>query len=63
MSQQIDVIVDAQGQTRIETIGFAGDRCRDASRALERALGIATREQLKAEFFSQAAQQTQHIQE
>ena len=50
----IEIIVSPTGQTKIETKGFAGSSCRDASRFLEEALGQRTGEQLKAEFHQQA---------
>ena len=35
----IEIIVSSTGQTQVETKGFAGSECRDASRFLEEALG------------------------
>ena len=46
----IEIIVSPDGQTRLETRGFAGPACREASRFLEKALGQATAEQVTAEF-------------
>ncbi len=55
----IEVIVSPTGETKIETKGFTGTSCRDASRFIEEALGQRTGEQLTAEFHqTQAAQQT-----
>jgi len=50
MSQIIEVTVSPQGETRIETKGFAGENCRDASKVLEAALGVRDTEQLTSEF-------------
>jgi hypothetical protein len=50
MSQTIEVIVSPQGATTIQTKGFAGASCREASRDLELALGHRTVEQLTSEF-------------
>jgi Protein of unknown function (DUF2997) len=50
MTQIIEVIVSPQGQTKIETKGFAGAGCRDASRFIEEALGQRSSEQLTPEF-------------
>jgi hypothetical protein len=47
----IEVTVDPAGQTKVETRGFTGGDCREASRFVERALGRATAEQLTAEFY------------
>ena len=50
-----------EGATSIKTSGFTGSSCRDATRELERALGLAGRESLLPEFYSQtkAGQQVQ----
>jgi hypothetical protein len=50
----IEVIVAPDGQTRIETKGFAGSACRQASAQLEQALGLRGCEQLTAEYHQQA---------
>lgn len=46
----IEITVDVQGRSRIETKGFAGGECREATRALEQALGTRSAETLTAEF-------------
>ena len=46
----IEITVDPQGQARVETKGFSGSECREASRFLELALGRITGETLTAEF-------------
>lgn len=51
MSQTIEIIIAPDGTTRLETKGFLGADCRDASRFIEQALGKASREQLKSEFY------------
>ena len=54
----IRVIVGPKGETRIETKGFKGTDCREASRFLEQALGQPVNEQLTPEFYqSQASEQ------
>jgi hypothetical protein len=50
MTPIIEVIVKPDGQTLVETRGFAGERCQQASRFLEQALGLRTGERLTAEF-------------
>ncbi|WP_417390494.1 DUF2997 domain-containing protein [Gimesia sp.] len=62
MNQTIEIIISADGQTRVETKGFTGSDCRTASRFLEQALGQATSEQLKPEFHQSASEET-HMQE
>jgi hypothetical protein len=46
----IEITVDSKGQTRVETKGFSGPACREASRFVEQALGKTTTERLTAEF-------------
>jgi hypothetical protein len=56
MSKTIEIIVSPAGQTRVETKGFAGSECRQASEFIENALGQRTGEQLTAEFHQTASQ-------
>lgn len=58
MSRVIEIIVSPQGQTRLQTMGFTGSTCREASRFLELALGHGSGEQLTAEFFQPSAEHT-----
>ena len=54
----IEITVDPKGGTKVETKGFTGGECREASRFVEQALGARTAEQLTAEFYqSQEARQ------
>ena len=54
----IRVIVGPKGETRVETKGFSGGECREASRFLEQALGQPASEQLTPEFYqAQSAEQ------
>jgi hypothetical protein len=58
MKKIIRVIVGPRGETKIETRGFSGSDCREASRFIEHALGQSVSEQLTAEFYqSQPAEQ------
>lgn len=59
MSKTIEITVSPTGQTRIETKGFSGGQCREASRFLEQALGQQLDEQLTSEFHQTAATQQQ----
>ena len=47
----IDVIVSRDGSTRVETHGFAGTQCKEASQFLEQALGLKQNEKLTADFY------------
>ena len=53
----IEIIVAPDGASRVETKGFSGGECRDASRFIEQALGRQTSEQLTAAFHQQAPAQ------
>ena len=61
MSQIIEITVSPQGQTKMQTKGFSGSSCRDASKFLEEALGQRTSEKLTSEFYASqdVTQQTQ----
>ena len=48
--KRIEIIIDTKGKTRLETKGFTGVSCREASRFLEQALGKRTAEHVTAEF-------------
>jgi len=54
----IELIVSPEGNTRIETKGFSGGSCREASQFLELALGQRSGEQLTAEFHTSSAVQS-----
>ena len=51
--KKIEITVSPEGATSIKTSGFTGGSCRDATRDLERALGVAGRESLLPEFYAQ----------
>lgn len=52
--QTIEIIVSTDGETTIQTKGFTGSSCREASKFIEQALGDKTREALTAEFHQSA---------
>ena len=60
--KKIEIIIAPNGQSSVETKGFIGSECRQASRFVEQALGQQTDEQLKAEFHQSATSQ-QHLKE
>jgi hypothetical protein len=62
MARVIEVTVSPTGQTTIQTRGYAGSDCLQASRYLEQALGVASAEHRTAEFY-EATSQEQHSQE
>jgi hypothetical protein len=46
----IEIIITAKGETTVQTKGFQGSVCREASRFIEQSLGQRTAETLTAEF-------------
>jgi hypothetical protein len=54
-SRTIEITVTPEGATSIKTSGFTGGSCRDATRDLEKALGVSSRESLLPEYFQQAS--------
>ena len=57
----IEVTVSPQGETTVQTKGYAGADCLQASRFLEEALGATINERKTAEFY-QAQEVPQQIQ-
>ena len=55
----IELLVAPDGSSRLETRGFAGEACRDASRFLEEALGVRLSETLTAEFHAEVQEPAQ----
>lgn len=53
----IEIIVQPDGKTRIETKGFSGAECKDASRFMEQALGTRQAEHLTSDFYLPATTQ------
>ena len=51
-TKTIEITVSPEGATSIKTSGFTGSSCRDATRDLERALGLAGKESLLPEYYA-----------
>lgn len=51
----ITIAVSPEGRVSIKTSGSTGSSCRDATRDLERALGVSDREHLLPEYFNQTS--------
>jgi Protein of unknown function (DUF2997) len=47
----IEITVDPKGQTKVETKGFSGSSCREASKFVEQALGRTTAETMTSAFY------------
>ena len=56
MTRSIEITVATDGSTTVETHGYVGSSCREASRFLERALGKPTTEHLKPAFHTREPQ-------
>jgi hypothetical protein len=59
MQRIIEVTVSPQGETKVQTKGFQGGDCLEASKFLETALGIPTSDKKTGEFFGTAENQQQ----
>lgn len=57
--QTIEVIVSPQGDTSVQTKGFAGKSCLDASRFIEQALGATGKFEMTSEYFATETTQEQ----
>jgi Protein of unknown function (DUF2997) len=62
MNKTIEIVVSPTGAVKIETKGFIGGACRQASAFIEQALGQRTAEELTAEYH-QGQQVSQDIQQ
>jgi Protein of unknown function (DUF2997) len=56
----IEITVDPKGRSKVETKGFRGGECREASRFVELALGTRSAETLTAEYH-QSQELGQHL--
>ena len=61
MPRVIEVTISPSGETTIQTKGYAGGDCLQASKFLEGALGVVVAEHKTAEFFH-AQEQSQEVQ-
>ena len=59
----IEIIISPSGQTHLETKGFSGSQCREASLFLETALGKTTSETLTTEFHEGHSEQQNHLEQ
>jgi hypothetical protein len=54
MTPTIEIIVTPEGRTSVQTLGFTGPSCRDASKFVELALGQRISERFTAEYHQTA---------
>jgi hypothetical protein len=59
MARVIEVIVTPQGQASIQTKGYAGGECMQASQFLEHALGVRLSDRRTAEFYQSTTAEQQ----
>ena len=55
----IEITISPNGESRLETTGFTGSECREASDFLERALGRVSSDRLTAEFYAETTAKQQ----
>ena len=51
--KSIEITVSPQGETKVQTKGFTGSSCQEASKLIEQALGTKASEQITPEFYQQ----------
>ncbi len=52
----IEITIAPNGESKVETKGFSGGECREASQFLEAALGAKRSEKLTGEFYANQSQ-------
>jgi hypothetical protein len=55
----IEITIDSKGQSKVETRGFTGGDCREASKFIEQALGERIDEKLTADFYQAQSSEQQ----
>ena len=58
MKRTIEIIVSPTGEIHIEGVGFIGTSCKEATQALEEALGMVESSQTKPEYHQQQNRRT-----
>lgn len=62
MPRIIEVTISPKGEVTVQTKGYAGSDCLQASKFLEQALGISTSDRKTTEFFNTSVVE-QHLQQ
>jgi hypothetical protein len=52
MARIIELLISPTGETSIQTKGYAGSDCQEASKFLEQALGLVADDRKTAEFYA-----------
>jgi hypothetical protein len=63
MPRVLEVIIAPNGATTVQTKGYEGTACLDASRFLEQALGTVTQERKTSDFYEAAVVPQSEIQQ
>ena len=63
MAKIIEVVVSPTGETTVQTKGFTGGECMNASQWLEKALGISGETHKTSEYFQSDQTQQQEVHE
>jgi hypothetical protein len=63
MAKLIEVVVSPTGETTMQTKGYVGAECQQASKWLEQSLGIVTKDRKTTEFFQTENTQEQETRE
>ena len=58
--QTITVTISPDASVRVETTGFVGKACKDATAALESALGVVSSDASKPEYHQQEVRRVAH---
>jgi hypothetical protein len=49
--KSIEIVINPQGEITLQTKGYAGRSCQAATKGLEEALGLKSKEKLTAEYY------------
>jgi hypothetical protein len=63
MQRIIELIVSPTGETKVQTKGYSGADCQEATRFLEKALGVTTSDIRTADFYEASTTEQQVQQE
>ena len=61
--KRIEITIDGQGKSQVETKGFSGSDCIEASKFVEQALGKRTGGRTTAAFYASSGQSNQQARE
>ena len=57
----IEIIINPEGETKLETRGFSGASCKDATKRIERDLGIVSSDTPTPEAFAAPVAQKEQV--